>query len=57
MYAEKDDKLLIIPKGYGDYNDLKEEITKYIPLKRYQLSQGERIQDRLKAEISDEQPN
>ena len=48
IYKEKADKLVTIPKEYGDFETLSSTIKQRTPFHEFSLGRGETIQDRLK---------
>ena len=48
VYKEEEDKLVTIPKEYGDFDTLFSEIRERTPFHEMSLRKGETIEDRLK---------
>jgi hypothetical protein len=52
VYNEEEDKMVTIPKEYGDFQALYSTIKQRTPFKELSLSKGETIQDRLKTMLN-----
>jgi len=56
VYREEGDKLVTIPKEYGDFQTLLSAIKERTPFQELTLSRGETIQERLKQMLKIESP-
>jgi len=56
VYREEGDKLVTIPKEYGDFQTLLSAIRERTPFQELSLSRGETIQERLKQMLKIESP-
>jgi hypothetical protein len=56
VYREEGDKLVTIPKEYGDFQTLLSAIRERTPFQEFSLSRGETIQERLKQMLKIESP-
>ena len=56
VYREEGDKLVTIPREYGDFQTLLSAIKERTPFRELTLSRGETIQERLKQMLKIESP-
>jgi hypothetical protein len=57
VYKEEEDKLVTIPKEYGDFEALWSTIKQRTPFQELSLRRGETIQERLKQMLQTESPS